>query len=158
MICISVMPQASISACCAAGGWRRAAGLRASCSDCFDFEPAQAADDGLSVIFTSSKWGPLVNIEQNMRLLVFRVHQANAAPKGAGNEHSNLILGNFPIRSLGFTRDRRGPLRAMGRTSRDKKPDDEGSRPSRTEEARKVAEEYAQQLREIIKKLRRPLN
>jgi hypothetical protein len=46
----------------------------------------------------------------------------------------------------------------MGRTPRDKTPDDEGSRLSRTEEARKVAEEYAQQLREIIKKLRRPLN
>jgi hypothetical protein len=69
-----------------------------------------------------------------------------------------LILGNFPIRSSGFDRDKRGPLRVMGRAPRDKKPDDEGSGPSRTEEARKVAEEYAQQLREIIKKLRRPLN
>jgi hypothetical protein len=73
------------------------------------------------VIFTSSKWGPLVNIEQKMRLLVFRVHQANAAPRGVGNEHSNLIFGNFPIRSSGFNRDKRGPLRATGRTPRDKK-------------------------------------
>jgi hypothetical protein len=85
----------------------------------FDFEPTRAAD-GLSVIFASSTWGPLVNIEQNMRLLVFGVHQANAAPKGVGNEHSNLILGNFPIRSSGFNRDKRGLLRAMGRTPRNR--------------------------------------
>jgi hypothetical protein len=110
------------------------------------------------VIFTSSKWGPLVNIELNRQLLGFRVHQAIAAPKGVGNEQSNLILGNVPIRSSGFNRDKRGPPRAMGRTPQDRKPDDEGSRPSRTEEARQVAEEYAQQLREVIKKLRRPLN
>jgi hypothetical protein len=54
------------------------------------------------VIFTSSTWGPLVNIELNTRLLVFRVHQANAAPKGVGNEHSNLILGKFPNSFVGF--------------------------------------------------------
>jgi ribosomal protein S30 len=38
------------------------------------------------------------------------------------------------------------------------KPKDKKAKPSRTEQARKVAEEYASDQREVIKKLPKPLN
>ena len=44
------------------------------------------------------------------------------------------------------------------KTPKAKPKDKAKDKPSRTEQARKVAEEYASDQREVIKKLRKPLN
>ena len=59
---------------------------------------------------------------------------------------------------LGAMRKKKIPKEKPEEKPEEKLKDERKHKPSRTEQARKIAEEYASDQREVIEKLRKPLN